>query len=81
VLELDDGARLFVRNRALRVASAEVTARLLRGEPVAAQAVCFRCQPAVEAADPRWQWLSERQFVGTGGPRPDSGLLSFYCVL
>jgi hypothetical protein len=81
VLELDDGTRLFVHNRALRVASADVTARLLRSEPVPAAAVYFRCQPRFEAADPRWQWLNERQFVGTGERRPDTVLISFYCVL
>ena len=50
-IELDDGARVFVRNQALRVASAEVTSRLLRGEPVAAADVYFRGQVTLETGD------------------------------
>lgn len=65
-IELDDGARIFVQNRALRVASAEDTAKLLRGEPVSPQAVYFRCQPQFETQSSTWRWLERLQFIGTG---------------
>lgn len=81
VIELDDGARVYVHNRALRVASADVTAQLLRGEAVPPEAVYFRCQPSFETGDARWAWLNERQFVGTGVRRPDAVLMSFFCVV
>lgn len=80
VIELPDGARVFVQNTAVRAASAEVTAKLMRGEPVPPEAVYFRCQPTFETGDPRWQWLHERQFIGTGVRLPDTVLMSFYCV-
>ena len=81
VIELADGARVFVQNTAVRAASVENTARLVRGEPVPPEAVYFRCQPAFETGDARWQWLHERQFVGTGVRRPDAVWMSFYCVM
>lgn len=81
VLELEDGARVFVHNNALRVASPEITARLLRGEPVAPEAVYFRGQVSLETGDPRWSWLNERQFLCTGQRLPASVRMSFYTVL
>lgn len=81
MLELDDGARVFVQNNALRVASAEVTARLLRGEPVDPQAVYFRGQVSLETGDARWSWLNERQFLCVGQRFPAQVRMSFYVVL
>lgn len=45
VLETDAGNMVFVQNRAVRTASADVMHRLLRGEPVDPAAVYFRCTP------------------------------------
>ncbi|MGZ5185724.1 MAG: DUF3237 domain-containing protein [Caldimonas sp.] len=81
MLELDDGARVFVQNNALRVASAEVTARLLCGEPVDPQAVYFRGQVSLETGDARWSWLNERQFLCVGQRFPAQVRMSFYVVL
>lgn len=80
VIELDDGARVFVHNTALRVATPEVTAQLLRGEPVPSEAVYFRCQPRFECASPHWAWLQQHQFIGTGQRDPSCVRMSFYCV-
>ena len=49
VIQADDGTCLFVMNRALRRASAELTARLVRGEAVDPSLVYFRCTPSFEA--------------------------------
>ena len=80
MLELHDGSVVYVKNLALRVASAEVTGRMLRGEPVDAAAVYFRGQLTLESGDPRWAWLGERQFLSIGQRRPDAVLMSFYLV-
>jgi len=80
MLELDDGARVFVQNNALRAASAEVTGRLLRGEPVDPAEVYFRGQLTLETGDPRWSWLNERQFLCVGQRLPAQVLMSFYVV-
>jgi hypothetical protein len=80
VLELQDGSRVFVQNTALRVASAEDSAKIRRGEPVDPSRVYFRCQPKFEATSAQWAWLSEHQFVGVGLRLPDAVHLSFYKV-
>ena len=80
VLELDDGTRVFVQNKALRVASAEDSAKIRRGEPVDPTRVYFRCQPSFEASTPQWSWLAEHQFIGVGLRLPEAVHLSFYKV-
>lgn len=81
VIDFGGGRLLAVHNDALRVASAETTAALLRGEPVDPAAVYFRCQPRFETAVPEWRWLMEHQFVGSGERTPDAVRLSFFTVL
>ncbi|MDB5857230.1 MAG: hypothetical protein JWQ76_919 [Ramlibacter sp.] len=71
VVETDAGDRIFVMNRALRCASAEVTAKLIRGEPVDPALVYFRCAPVFETASKALGWINERIFVGTGARFPD----------
>jgi len=80
VIELDDSTRVFVQNTALRVASLENSQRIMRGEPVNPADIYFRCQPKLEAADEKWAWLGENQFIGTGRRAPDGVFLSFYRV-
>ncbi len=80
VLELQDGSRVFVQNTALRVASAEDSAKIRRGEPVDPARVYFRCQPKFEATSSQWAWLAEHQFIGVGLRLPDAVHLSFYKV-
>ncbi|MBC5783804.1 DUF3237 domain-containing protein [Ramlibacter sp. USB13] len=71
LLETEAGELIFVQNSAIRVASAEVTAKLIRGEPVDPSQVYFRCVPSFETAAPSLRWINERIFVGTGVRRPD----------
>lgn len=80
-IELHDGSRVFVQNTALRVASAEDSRRIMRGEPVDPARIYFRCQPKLEATAPQWAWLNECQFIGTGRRLPDAVHLSFYRVV
>ncbi len=80
VIELEDGTRVFVQNTALRVASLENSQRIMRGEPVNPSDIYFRCQPKLEAADEKWAWLAESQFIGNGRRAPDGVFLSFYRV-
>lgn len=80
VLETDGGDRIYVRNHAIRRAPPEVTARLLRGEPVDPAQVYFRCQPSFETSAPALSWINDHLFVGSGVRLPDAVLLSFYSV-
>ena len=78
VLETDAGDLIYVRNEALRSAPADVTARLIRGEPVDPALVYFRCAPRMEASAPSLAWLRERLFVGTGARHPDRVVMRFF---
>lgn len=81
VLETDAGELIYVVNRAIRVASADVTARLVRGEPVDPAQVYFRCSPAFETAAPSLAWINERVFVGSGVRLPERVEIHCFTVL
>ena len=80
MIELDNGEHIFVQNRALRRGSAADIARLVRGEPVAPEAIYFRCVPTFEVSSPALEWLTQSIFVGTGARFPDRVQLSVFRV-
>ncbi len=80
IIETDGGDRIFVQNRAVRAAPPEVTARLLRGEPVDASQVYFRCSPSFETTSQALAWIHERIFVGTGARHPDRVVLRCFSL-
>jgi hypothetical protein len=80
VVEVDGGDLIYVQNRAVRTASPEVMARLVRGEVVDPALVYFRCSPSFETASSALAWISERLFVGTGARLPDQVVMRFYEV-
>ncbi len=79
VLELPEG-RVFIQNRAIRVAAPEVTKKLVRGEKVDPSEVYFCCTPTFETAAPELLWMQERIFVGTGVRKPDCVELKIYSL-
>ena len=80
LIELDDGATVFVHNTALRYASPANHEKLLRGETVPPEEVYFSGQPRFETGDPRWAWLSDRQFVARGRRAERAVLLSMWLM-
>lgn len=80
LLETDGGDLVFVQNKALRVAAPEITAKLIRGEPVDPALVYFRCFPSFETSSRALGWINERLFVGTGMRKPDRVEISVYVV-
>lgn len=78
VLETDAGDLVYVRNHAIRVAPPEVTAALVRGEPVDPARVYFRCLPTLETASPQLRWINDRLFVGAGLRHPDRVVMRFH---
>lgn len=80
VLETDSGELIYVHNRAIRVATPDVTAKLVRDEPVDPALIYFRCTPSFETASPALQWITERLFIGTGIRRPDAVELAIFEV-
>jgi hypothetical protein len=80
-LETDAGDLIFVRNRALRAAPAEVMARLLRGEAVDPASIYFRCSPSLETSSEALRWINERMFLGAGVRHPAQVVMRFFTVL
>ncbi|MFL4477818.1 DUF3237 family protein [Paeniglutamicibacter sp. ORCA_105] len=67
VLELDDGHRILVENRAVRSADPEDLNRMIAGETVEPSRVYFRCVPALSADDSGpHAWMNRTPFVGHG---------------
>ena len=80
VLQTDAGDHIYVHNTAIRHASAEVTAQLLRGEAVDSALVYFRCLPRLETGSAVLGWVNHRLFVGTGVRRPDCVQMRFFVL-
>lgn len=78
IIELADGARIYVQNRAIRRGTPEQIARLFRGDVVDPDAIYFRCVPTFEVSDERLAHLTENIFVGTGARFPDRVEMSFF---
>jgi hypothetical protein len=80
VLQTDDGALLYVRSRGVRHGSAEVLARLGRGEDVDACEYTFRTSTRIETASARLDWLNRGVFIGVGGRAPGGVVYETYLV-
>jgi hypothetical protein len=77
-LETEDGQLIYVQNAGIRHASPEVTARLMKGEPVDPALVYFRTVPKFETSAPELAWLMRSIFVGTGERYPAEVLIRFW---
>lgn len=78
--ETDDGERVYVENRGIRVATDAVKERLRDGREVDPEDVYFRTVPQFETAADDLAWLQERVFVATGVRRPTGVRLAVYSV-
>ena len=70
-LQTDDGDLLYVQSRGVRHGSAEVLARLGRGEDVDASEYTFRTSTQIETAAPQLDWLNEGVFSSVGARQAD----------
>jgi hypothetical protein len=79
-LQTDTGELLYVQSRSVRHGSAEVLARLARGENVDASEYTFRTSTHIETATPRLDWLNKGIFISVGGRQADSVIYETYLV-
>jgi Protein of unknown function (DUF3237) len=79
-LQTDDGELLYVQSRGVRHGSAEVIARLGRGEDVPPSEYTFRTWTQIETASARLDWLNKGVFISVGGRRPGSVIYETYLV-
>ena len=79
-LQTDDGDLLYVQSRGVRHGSADVLARLARGDDVDASEYTFRTSTQIETAAPRLDWLNKGVFISVGGRQPDRVIYETYLV-
>ena len=79
-LQTDAGELLYVQSRGVRHGSAEVLARLARGEDVDAGEYTFRTSTQIETAAPRLDWLNRGIFLSVGGRQARGVIYEVYLV-
>jgi Protein of unknown function (DUF3237) len=79
-LQTDAGELLYVRSRGVRHGSADVLARLARGEDVDASEYTFRTSTQIETAASRLDWLNKGVFIAVGARRQDGVTYDTYLV-
>jgi hypothetical protein len=79
-LQTDRGDLLYVQSRAVRHGSAEVLARLGRGENVDASEYTFRTATQIETAAADLDWLNRGVFVSVAGRQPEGVIYETYLV-
>jgi hypothetical protein len=79
-LQTDTGELLYVQSRGVRHGSAEVLARLARGEDVDASEYTFRTSTQIETAAPALDWLNKGIFISVGGRQATGVIYETYLV-
>ncbi len=79
-LETVGGDLLYVQSRSVRHGSAEVLARLGRGEHVDASEYVFRASTRIETAVPELAWFNRGVFVSVGGRQATGVVYETYLV-
>jgi muconolactone D-isomerase len=80
-LQPEGGDVLYVQSRGVRHGSAEILARLARGEDVDPSEYTFRTSTQIETAAAELDWLNKGVFVSVGGRQPSGVLYETYLVL
>jgi hypothetical protein len=79
-LQTDGGALVYVQSRSVRHGTAEVLARLGRGEDVDASEYTFRTSTQIETAAPELGWLNKGVFISVGGRQAGGVIYETYLV-
>jgi muconolactone delta-isomerase len=80
VLQTDRGDLLYVQSRGIRHGTAEVLARLGRGEDVDASEYTFRTATQIETAAPDLDWLNKGVFISVAGRQAARVIYETYLV-
>ena len=77
----NDGVTIYIKNTGMRVASAEVVAKINRGEPVAPTDYYFCATPSFNAPKGKYEWMNNAIFICKGEKNPDNVLIRVWRVL
>lgn len=83
VVQMDDGANVYVENNGIRTGPKDEPERLKRGETINPDEIYFRTTPKFETASAKYGWLMEFMFAGTARRRPEGGgvIIDIYRVM
>jgi uncharacterized protein DUF3237 len=79
-LQTDDGDLLYAQARGVRHGSADVLARLARGENIDPSQYTFRTSTQIETGAPALDWLNKGVFISIGARQPDRVIYETYLV-
>jgi len=79
-LRTDDGHLLYAQARGVRHGSADVLARLARGEDVDPSQYTFRTSTQIDTAAPALAWLNKGVFSSVGARQLDRVIYATYLV-
>jgi len=79
-LKTEDGADIYVVNRALRHGPPEVMKRMMSGEIVDPSEYYFRTAPVFETRAPQYDWMNRTMFTGEAGRTKEAVWVKFYAV-
>jgi Protein of unknown function (DUF3237) len=79
-LQTEAGDLLQVRSRSVRHGTADVLARLARGEDVDPSEYTFRAATKIEGADPQFDWLNKGVFISVGARKQGGVIYETYLV-
>jgi len=81
ILRTDDGALILMTYRGVRHASAEVSARIARGEEVPSTDYYLRTAPSFETSSAKYAWLNKTVSVGIGERQPSGVSYDIFEIL
>jgi hypothetical protein len=81
LLKTDDGALILMTYRGVRHASADVNARIAKGELVGRGEYYLRTAPFFETSSAKYQWINRIVAVGVGERRGDSVVYEVFEIL
>src|SRR5579859_7714651 len=81
VVEMDDGALLYVENTGIRTGPREALERLTRGEAVDPNLIYFRTVPKFETGSDRYRWMMQTLFVASAQRHEAQVIIDVYKVM
>ena len=79
-METDDGATIEIINYGYRHGPKPVIDAIARGEQVDPNSYYMRTHARLETGDPRYEWVNETLFVGTGARNESSVQVELYAL-
>ena len=81
ILQTNEGVLIYLSNKGIRVAAADVLEKLSAGVVVDAEKYYFRTAPVFETSHEKYQWLMKSLFVAKGIRNPENVIIQVWKVL